>query len=205
MKTSNKILQLLKEQGAMTAKMLAHELDLTTMGVRQHMQMLEQQSLVNHEDKKAVRGRPTRYWSLTPDSDQYFPNGHEELTVQLIASVKSLFGNEGLDKLIDHREQQSFTLYQSSMATKQTLAAKLKVLAKLRTEEGYMASIVHKDKTYWLLENHCPICAAATHCLNFCRSELRLFQKLLDGLATVSREEHIIEGARRCAYKIAPQ
>lgn len=54
----------------------------------------------------------------------------------------------------------------------------------------------------FLLENHCPICAAATKCLNFCRSELQLFQQLFADIAVVSREEHIIEGARRCAYKI---
>ncbi len=64
MKTNTKILQLLKQHGQLTAKELAVKLKLTTMGVRQHMLLLEQSGDINFEDKKAARGRPTRYWSL---------------------------------------------------------------------------------------------------------------------------------------------
>jgi len=205
MKTTEKIIQLLKTHGAMTAKSLAGELKLTTMGIRQHMLMLEETQDVSFEDKKATRGRPTRYWSLTAKTNSHFANGHDELTVQLIDSVKTIFGDSGLDKLIDHREHTSLKLYSQVLDKADGLNGKLEVLAKLRTDEGYMATIEEYDDAYWLLENHCPICAAATKCLNFCRSELNLFQTLLENYALVSREEHIIEGARRCAYKIAPK
>ncbi|QQX81247.1 transcriptional regulator [Shewanella sp. KX20019] len=204
MKTSDKILQMLKTQGELTAKVIATELELTTMGVRQHLQSLEESSDVIFEDRKATRGRPTRYWSLTPKSNSHFSDRHEELTVQLIDSVKTIFGDQGLEQLITHREQASFKQYQAAFTDANDLPAKLAVLAKLRTEEGYMATVDMSDNVYWLLENHCPICAAASSCLNFCRSELQLFQSLLKEDANVSREEHIIEGARRCAYKIVP-
>ncbi|MCJ8349037.1 metalloregulator ArsR/SmtB family transcription factor [Moritella sp.] len=202
-KTSEKILSLLKFEGALTAKILASELGLTTMGVRQHLQALEDDGDIRFEDKKAVRGRPTRYWSLTTQSNSHFSDRHEELTVQLIDSVKVIFGDEGLEQLIAHREQASFLLYSDRLASKPDLLGKLEALAELRSEEGYMATVVVDDKAvYWLMENHCPICAAASKCLNFCRSELNLFQTLLAPYATVEREEHIVEGARRCAYKV---
>jgi predicted ArsR family transcriptional regulator len=53
------------------------------------------------------------------------------------------------------------------------------------------------------VENHCPICAAARACQGFCRSELALFEMLL-APARVVRVEHLLEGARRCAYRITP-
>ena len=57
----------------------------------------------------------------------------------------------------------------------------------------------------WLLvEDHCPICAAATECQGFCRSELALFQRCLGPEARVERTEHLMAGARRCAYLIQP-
>ena len=210
MKTSEKIISLLKVEGALTAKVLASELQLTTMGVRQHLQALEESGDISFEDKKALRGRPTRYWALTTKSNSRFSDRHEELTVQLIDSVKSVFGDLGLDQLISHREQASLDLYQAALMDKEGLEEKLTALAELRTQEGYMANVVKgslddkicDDTVYWLLENHCPICAAASSCLNFCRSELNLFQTILADVATISREEHIIEGARRCAYKI---
>lgn len=210
MKTSEKIVSLLKVEGALTAKVLASELQLTTMGVRQHLQTLEESGDISFEDKKAARGRPTRYWALTTKSNSRFSDRHEELTVQLIDSVKSVFGDSGLEQLISHREQASLDLYQAALVDKNSLEDKLNTLAQLRTEEGYMANVakgsldnnISDDTVYWLLENHCPICAAASSCLNFCRSELNLFQTILADVATVSREEHIIEGARRCAYKV---
>lgn len=205
MKTSEKIIQMLKRQGALTAKTLASELKLTTMGVRQHMQALEDAGDVYYEDRRAARGRPTRYWALTSQSNSHFSDGHEELSVQLIESVKTIFGDSGLEKLIEHREQASFELYRKKLEAEDELESKLTALAELRSAEGYMATVIHQDEVYWLIEDHCPICAAASHCLNFCRSELKLFQLLLEGMATVSREEHIIEGARRCAYRVIPK
>ena len=202
MKTSNKIIQLLKQHGELTAKELAAELGLTTMGVRQHMLSLEESDEICFEDKKAVRGRPTRFWSLTTKSNIHFSDRHEELTVQLIESVKTVFGDDGLDKLINDREDKSLKKYQLTLKNKKSLLDKLTEIAKIRSEEGYMATIEEIDGYYWLFENHCPICAAATKCLNFCRSELNLFRTLLADTATITREEHIIEGARRCAYKV---
>jgi predicted ArsR family transcriptional regulator len=60
------------------------------------------------------------------------------------------------------------------------------------------------DGSLLLVENHCPICAAARECQNFCRSELAVFQRVLGPGASVERAEHLLSGARRCAYRIVP-
>jgi predicted ArsR family transcriptional regulator len=204
MKTHNKIIELLKVQGALTAKVLANELGLTTMGIRQHMLALEESGEVTFKDEKAPRGRPTRYWSLTEKTNSHFADRHDELTVQLIDSVIAVFGDDGLEKLIRNREESSMKSYRLALADRYGAEEKLKMIAKLRSDEGYMATVAQEKDFFWLLENHCPICAAATKCVNFCRSELHLFQHLLEDVAVVTREEHIVEGARRCAYKVQP-
>ncbi|MDI5834090.1 helix-turn-helix transcriptional regulator [Shewanella xiamenensis] len=204
MKTTDKIIQLLKLHGPLTAKTLAEELALTTMGVRQHLQALEEAGDVDIEDRVEGRGRPTRYWGLTEQSRTHFADRHSELSLQLIGSVKMIFGDQGLDKLIEHREQTAMQQYRSAMQGMTDITSRLTKLVELRTLEGYMATQEQADGVFWLLENHCPICSAATKCQNFCRSELQQFQQLFADIATVSREEHIIDGARRCAYRIAP-
>ena len=60
-----------------------------------------------------------------------------------------------------------------------------------------------RDGSFVLVENHCPICAAARACQGFCRDELGLFRRILVG-AKVERTEHLLAGARRCAYRIEP-
>jgi predicted ArsR family transcriptional regulator len=55
---------------------------------------------------------------------------------------------------------------------------------------------------FLFVENHCPICVAATQCQGFCESELELFGKVLGPGVDIQREEHIVAGARRCAYRV---
>lgn len=203
-KASDRIIQLLKQHGAMTAKELAQTLAMTTMGARQHLQLLEQQGDLESFDQKAPRGRPTRFWQLTEQAQRHFEDRHEELTVQLLISVKQVFGEQGLEQLIAQRETDAMIHYQARLADIDSLPDRLAMLAQIRSNEGYMASVESTATGYLLLENHCPICAAATACMSFCRSELAMFQVLFADLAKVTRSEHILDGARRCAYQITP-
>ena len=79
---------------------------------------------------------------------------------------------------------------------------KLKILSQKRSEEGYMAEWKKEDDTYYLTENHCPICAAATECQGFCRSELNNFRQLLGPEYNIERTEYILDSGKRCTYKI---
>src|SRR6267142_643796 len=71
-------------------------------------------------------------------------------------------------------------------------------------EEGLAQVRREKDGSYLLLENHCPICAAANACQGFCSTELDLFRSVLGRGVAVERVEHIVAGDRRCAYRITP-
>ena len=57
---------------------------------------------------------------------------------------------------------------------------------------------------FLFIENHCPICAAAAACSGLCRAELELFRRTLGPDVTVERTDHILAGARRCAYRVRP-
>ncbi|HEX7774177.1 MAG TPA: hypothetical protein VF435_17260 [Pyrinomonadaceae bacterium] len=86
------------------------------------------------------------------------------------------------------------------------LGKKLEALAQIRTEEGYMAEIRKEGEgSSLLVENHCPICAAANACQGFCSTELDLFRTVLGPGVTVERAEHILKGDQRCVYLIKPQ
>ncbi|EDK28783.1 hypothetical protein VSWAT3_16445 [Vibrionales bacterium SWAT-3] len=204
MKTSDKILQTIKRQGAVTAKQLSEEFGMTTMGARQHLQSLEDDGILAFHDVKVKVGRPTRHWSLTQHGHSQFSDRHGELTIQVIDAVENLFGKEGLAKVADEREQHTLKQYQSALSDCENLISKLEKLTQLREEEGYMAELKEHDDHYILIENHCPICKAATRCPSLCQSELNVFTKLLKDECHVSRTEHIIAGERRCTYTLVP-
>lgn len=67
-----------------------------------------------------------------------------------------------------------------------------------------MADWAEDEEGFMLYENHCPICAAASACQKFCRAELSVFSDVLGPETHIERIEHIVSGARRCAYRIRP-
>jgi len=204
MKSTEKILQVIKTRGAVTVKELAQELGMTTMGVRQHLQKLEKDGLLSYEDCKAKIGRPTRHWLLTGLGHKQFADRHGELTIQVIDAVEHLFGADGLKKVAEERERSTFLSYQMQLSEVSGLEQRLIKLVELRQQEGYMAELEQTSSGYRLIENHCPICKAATRCPSLCRSELNIFQALLGSDLSVERTEHIVAGERRCVYQIKP-
>ncbi|MCF4969896.1 helix-turn-helix transcriptional regulator [Nostoc sp. CMAA1605] len=203
-RTRRAIVNLLKQRGAMDSQELAACLEISAMAVRQHLYALQDEYLVTYEEEPREMGRPAKLWQLTPNANCLFPDGYAELTVGLIEAVTEVFGEVGLDRLLEVRTKQQLATYQAQISSQDPLAVRLATLVKLRSHEGYMAeSQTLDDGTFLLIENHCPICAAANACIGLCEQELTIFQSVLGEDVTVEREEHIIAGARRCVYRVA--
>jgi predicted ArsR family transcriptional regulator len=201
------LIDLLKQEGPQDAGALARRLGISAMAVRQHLYDLEGEGLVSHEAEgrplgSKVIGRPAKLWALTPAADRFFPDGHAEFTVGLINSMKQAFGADGLDKILKVRAKEQINAYKASLDKQPNLPKKLKALAEIRTEEGYMAEVTKANGGYLLVENHCPVCSAASACTNLCKLELEVFQKSLGREHDVKRIDHILAGARRCAYLV---
>lgn len=200
-----RILDILKMRGASTAATLASALKVTNVAVRQHLATLESDGLVQQEQAEATgRGRPSLLWSLTAAADRLFPDHHGALTVELISAMRAALGETGLDRVIDARAVDQVARYRSLLpGGRASLKSRVQTLADQRTQEGYMAEVVPEGRGACLLiENHCPICDAATSCTGLCRSELAVFQEVLGDDVSVERTEHLLSGDRRCVYRI---
>jgi len=202
---AERVLMLLKMRGSLSAAALGKLLGTTGEAARQHLTRLAEEGLVEaHSESRGV-GRPTQYWSLTAAGQARFPDTHAALTVQLLSIMRESLGETALDSVIAAREAKMLEVYRQAAASFSELRDRVAVLAQLRAEEGYMSDWWEEpDGTLVLAENHCPICAAATACQGFCRSELEVFRHVLGPDAQIRRSEHILAGARRCAYEIRP-
>jgi predicted ArsR family transcriptional regulator len=202
-KTRRAIVRLLKQEGAMDSAAMARRLKLTPMAVRQHLYELQTEKLVTAEERKVPLGRPAKHWQLTRAADRLFPDAYAELSVALIGAMQQTLGADGMQRVLDARFGQLRAAYQKRIDAAAPIAVKLKELARIRTEEGYMAEVRRDGDAYLFIENHCPICAAANSCQGLCLSELELFQSVLGPAAHIERTEHIIAGNRRCVYRIS--
>ena len=204
-KTQQILLQRLKTRGPQSVKILSKQLDITTMGVRQHLNELAARGLVtttaeNHQ----TRGRPAHYWQLTHTGHRQFPDSHAVACVTLITRIRNQFGDEALQEIIRGNQDADLNRYQKALEqTDSDLASQLSKLAELRSEEGFMAKVRLIPNGWLLIQNHCPIYYAAQSSQHYCHSELRLLTTLLSGRATVERTDYLLDGARRCAYKVS--
>ena len=203
------IIDSLKMDGPQDAGRLAERHGISAMAVRQHLYDLEAEGLVTHEAEArppgTARGRPAKLWALTQAADRFFPDAHAELTVGLLGAMKETFGAKGLEKLLAVRAREQTATYKAAIGKRKSLTGKLRALAAVRSEEGYMAEVEKAAGGYLLVENHCPICSAAAACTGLCNMELEVFRAALGSGVTVKRTDHILAGARRCAYLVTPK
>jgi predicted ArsR family transcriptional regulator len=198
------ILFQLKSLGDAQAETLARRLRISVQAVRQRLERLLAEQLVEFADQPQGRGRPRRMWSLTAQAASLFPDTHAQLTVDLIGSIRAELGETAFTRLLDRRAQEITATYRKRLDREPDVAGKLRTLAEARSAEGYMARLEERSDGTWLLvEDHCPICSAATICQGFCGVELKVFRNLLGPDFQVDRQDHLFAGARRCTYLIA--
>jgi len=201
---AERILITLKLKGPQTTAALGSLLNLTGEAVRQQLVKLAEDGLVAAFSEEAHGvGRPAQVWKLTPMASTRFPDTHAELSQQLIGSVRTVLGEAALSRLLAARENGIQLAYAQEFGTCQTLEDRVRQLTAIRRREGYMAEWERSRSGFRLIENHCPICLAASQCGELCQSELRTFQKLLGPGTSVCRTEHIVNGERRCVYEIS--
>ncbi|VVE68483.1 transcriptional regulator [Pandoraea pnomenusa] len=198
-----RVLHWLKTQGPASTAEVAAALGITAEAARQQVQRLVSDGLlVGQTTPSRGAGRPRQTWMLTEAGHARFPDAHSHLTIQLIGSIRQLFGEDGLDRLITQRAADTRLHYKQAVDPLKGLQARLDKLAEIRSAEGYMARVERDGNDWLLIEDHCPICAAAKTCQGFCRTELELFQELIGERGTVSRETHILAGGQRCTYRV---
>ena len=203
-RTRDKVLLHLKKKGPQTASQLASRIRVTPVAVRQHLYTLSEEGLVAFDDERCRVGRPRRIWRLAPRAQAVFPDAHSDLAIELIDAMESAYGDEGLDRLVATRTRAQLKRYREVLPPRDaSIEKRVAALAKLRRAEGFMAEwSKERDGTLLLVENHCPICAAAAACPSLCRDELSVFKAAIGKGIPVERVEYILAGGRRCAYRI---
>jgi len=201
--TRDRILHLLKSKGPQTAAVLARRCGVTSVAVRAQLDRLAAEGLAEFTETPRGVGRPARVWRLTEQARGQFPDSHGELAVGMLAAMRAAFGEDGLRRLVAERTRVQAAAYRKRVPAGETLERRVAALAALRKEEGYMAEWAReRDGALLLVENHCPICAAAEACQGLCAGELDLFRRVLGRGVSVERTEHLLDGSRRCVYRI---
>lgn len=198
------VLYAVRRRGEATSEQVAEQLGITVSGARQHLSALARDGLVDATESASTavrRGRRSLVYSATADADAFFPKAYGELTNELLGYVADTNGAL-LDDLFARRREHRIEGARIRLERKRTLGAKVAELTRILDEDGYLASSEKVGPgVYRIVEHNCAIWAVAQRYGQACTSELEFIRAALDG-ADVERVQHMVAGARRCAYEV---
>lgn len=197
-----KLLYYLKIMRQAGLEELANVMKISRMAVHKHLAALQKRGLVEGVEIRGHVGRPRMAYQLTSQSKTVFPKSYSAIASYALDFIERNMGKEAVEKVLHERQSELFDQYYERLKDLD-FDERVKELAKIRDEEGYMAESKKESKSggkYVLLEYNCPIIQIAEKHWEACLTETELFEKLLD--ADIDTTHRAAKGDSICKFVI---
>lgn len=199
------ILVRLRRDGAASPDQLAGAIGASRTGVLQQLRALEATGFVSRQTVRHGVGRPRHLYDITDEAQELFPANYGALAAGLLTAINAVGGEALVEQVFIARRRQIGDRVRQEIhdrvGAKASLAERVRELAVLQDEQGYLANaVIGSDGTIRLREHNCAILDVARGARAACDAELDLFRDVLG--ANVVRETHIATGDRSCTYRI---
>jgi predicted ArsR family transcriptional regulator len=195
------ILNSLKRTKGMSVNELVEKMGMSYMGIKQHCLTLQRDGYLDTWRRPQKMGRPEMVYRLTRRSHDLFPSDSNQFTLELLKSVRDIYGANAPEKLL-YNVFEKRTAELKAKVKGETVADRAKWLAKMRDAEGYMAEFRPADKEGpQILECHSPIFNLLEKYPIIGRLEQEMFEAVLG--TSVRREETRTSGLYECAFYFA--
>ena len=193
------VLVQLKRERRLTARDLAGRLGVSLNAVRHHLKELQAEGLLAYDREHRGVGAPVFVYSLTPAGEALFPRRYEEALTALLDRIVEQGGREAAVGLLEAHLSGLARRLGTELAGA-TPEQRLQIVARVRSEQGYMAEAAGNGSMGRLIEHNCAIQAVAERFPEICAAEARLLADVLQ--ADVQRREHILGGCPSCEYHV---
>lgn len=196
-----KILYYLKIMGKAGLVDISKMMKISRMGAHKHLAELQDRGLVESTQVNKGVGRPIMVYSLTDNSRAIFPKAYGEIASYALDFLSKKLGNEAVEEVLRTRQRELFDKYYDRLKDLK-FNLRVKELAKIRDEEGYMAESKRErlSDSFVLLEYNCPIIQIAEKHWEACTIETELFEKVLD--AKIETTHRAAKGDSVCRFHI---
>ncbi|MCI4363453.1 MAG: hypothetical protein L3K13_04020 [Thermoplasmata archaeon] len=197
------ILLLLKRRGDLSLEEVAGELRTSRVAALRHLSELEAHGLLERTIEKGRVGRPRHRFSLRAEARRLFPQAYADLSVSALEFVERRLGRAAVTELLQERNAEAHARHRPRLGQVE-LPDRVRALARLRDEEGYMAEYGGRRRgTCELTEHNCPIFAIAEAYPEACETERKMFESLLD--AKVATTHRVVQGDGVCRFLVRPK
>jgi predicted ArsR family transcriptional regulator len=201
------ILLHLRRSGPTTPDAIAAALGASRGGVAQQLRALDSAGLVTRTAVRHGVGRPRHLYDVTPEAQDLFPSNYDGLATGLLAAILEVGGDSLVEDVFAARRRQAEVRLrdqiEASVPADAPLEARVRELARLQDQLGYLAEARIDDGVIRLLEHNCAVLDVARTNPGACAAELELFRGVLG--TDVTRARHIANGDRCCEYLVGPR
>lgn len=202
--TRERIIHILRVQGPQAAADMAQALGITPTAVRQHLERLVAEGLVEVSDLRRGHGRPRQVFALTPQADRFFPQSYDALALDLLEAIGRLPDGADLLKRILQERRKLWTARYGLRLAGRPLSQQLQELTNLFNEKGGLAEYAAQpDHTILLTKRHCNIAAVTSLHPAFCQEERAWLEEAL-GLPVEALQSRAT-GDAACVFRIRPR
>jgi DeoR family transcriptional regulator, suf operon transcriptional repressor len=189
------ILAFLKTHGPATLGEIAAYLEISKQAALRHLEALTADGFASVAAAAAHGpGRPEHVYRLTPSAGEHFPDGHRELTGELVDFIPQA----QLQEFFARRAARLEAEYAPRLAGL-NFEARVRELARLATEHGHMAEVVEVgDGGLAIRHCNCPIQDVASRTGLPCVNEQQMYERLLG--AEAERTTWMAQSADDCTY-----
>lgn len=200
------ILQHLKRSSnGLTAGELAELMKMSYMGVKQHCDDLAKKGLLDTWRRSKGSGRPEKLYRITRALDPLFSPEGVGLALEMLVAAQQVFGETAAAKVLyawfQERAESCLPRFEKS----QTLLQRARSLARLRTADGCMSSVVQDEETgaLSLVEHHRPLRELAEVYAVIDELESDMIERLLG--CDVRRTVEEVSGLVRVTFHLTPR
>ncbi len=195
------ILNTIKRTKGLSVNELVAKMKMSYMGIKQHCLTLERDGYLDTWRRPQKMGRPEMVYRLTKRTHDLFPCDSNDLTLELLQSVKEIYGPNAPEKLLFNVFERK-TAVLKERVTGESVADRAMWLAKQREHEGFMSQFLTEEKDGpQILECHSPIMNLLDEYPIIARFEQDLVEAVLG--TPVRREETRTSGLYECAFFFA--
>lgn len=166
---------------------LAETLELTPAAVRKHLDELVEAGLAESSERppfgpdirRKGRGRPARFYWLTPAGRDRFDQAYDDLAVSALRFMAESGGDELVLDFARRRMAEFERRYAEPVAASDCSRDRVDALSSALGREGYAALVVPAVGGVQLCQNNCPVAHVAAEFPQFCEAETEAFGRLL--------------------------
>ncbi len=199
--TRKRILEILKERGEATVDELSEQLELTSVTVRHHLDVLRSDGLIEPPvvRHRSSPGRPQYVYTLASGAAEYFPRNFDGLSNRLLDSMRTNL-NERQINVIFEGVTTRFAAEAPPPVQGEPLEDAVQRVTDFLDKHGYVARWERVPEGFVIHTSNCPYEGSAQGYPELCAMDLSLIASLLG--RQPERVGRLVEGCGACSYLV---